>query len=475
MKERGIILVSALATIAIVILLSLQTYWLKTFIGVNDRIFISNANMAVGNAIYKIEKSEIAKSVKKRVKKFPKDSVFFKTTDSAKKFLSMYYQYFQDTLDQQSMFANHNNQSKIASDLLNNMLNFMHFDLIDNRLNSIKLDSALRIELRNKGIETNYEYGVYSEKRHFLMIQKTGLYTKELMTKSLKFNLFPGDIFKESGFLYVYFPHEKGYILKNMWKMFLISGLLVGILVFIFIHTILILIKQKRLSEMTSNMINNLTHEFKTPISTISLACEVLNDTAMMKTGKMFKNYIDVIKEENKRLEIMTEVLFEAAVIEKGQLKLRKEKVSIHNLIYDVIKNKNIEIEKKNGNIKTELTAVHDLINCDKEHLKNVIYNLLDNAIKYSPESPEIVIKSENIEEGIIISVTDKGMGISRKDQKKIFENLYRVPTGNLHDIKGFGLGLGYVKAVIEKHGGSVGVVSELKKGTTFNILLPFD
>jgi len=217
-----------------------------------------------------------------------------------------------------------------------------------------------------------------------------------------------------------------------------------------------------------------MTHEIKTPISTISLACEVLSDKEIMKSETLSQTYINIIIEENKRLESLAEHILQTSTLEKGQLVLRKEEIDIHNIIPQAVNNVGFHVMQKNGQIHQQLNAKNSKIIADKIHITNLIYNLLDNANKYSPEKPKIIVSTENTENGVIISVCDNGIGISHSNQKKIFEKLFRVSTGNIHDVKGFGLGLSYVKALVDMHGGNIMIESELKKGSTFKIYLPF-
>jgi len=216
-----------------------------------------------------------------------------------------------------------------------------------------------------------------------------------------------------------------------------------------------------------------MTHEFKTPISTISLACEALKDTDMRKIADVTDNYVGVISEENKRLGNMAEKILLTAVLEKGKLKLTKEKVNIHKVIMEVIKNIGIQVEINDGEIIRDFRATSPVINADKVHLTNVIFNLMENANKYSPKKPKIEISTYNIAEGVEIAVKDNGIGIGKTDQKKIFDKLYRVPTGDVHDFKGFGLGLSYVKAIVDKHGGEIQLESEVGQGSVFTVFLP--
>ena len=246
------------------------------------------------------------------------------------------------------------------------------------------------------------------------------------------------------------------------------------IIIMVFAGTIFFIIRQKRISDMKNDFINNMTHEFKTPISTISLACQVLTDDDISKSELLYKNYLNVISDENNRLGVMSEKILQTAILEKGHVKLRKEPFDIHSVIYDVIKNTKFQVQSKGGDVVTEFLSDNSIINADKVHITNVIYNLVDNANKYTPENPLIKISTNGISSGIYIMVKDNGIGINHANLSKIFEKLYRVPTGNIHNIKGFGLGLSYVKTIVEMHNGKINVESELKKGSKFTLYLPF-
>jgi two-component system phosphate regulon sensor histidine kinase PhoR len=256
--------------------------------------------------------------------------------------------------------------------------------------------------------------------------------------------------------------------------MLLISIILIIVIVYSFTYTITIIFRQKRLSEMKNDFINNMTHEFKTPISTISLACEALNDKELRESGEFLDSYLSMISEENKRLAGMAEKILQTAVIDKGQLKMNKEKIDLHEIIIDVIKNLRIQVEIKDGEIKRRFKATRSQIEGDKVHVTNLVYNLLDNANKYSPKKPVIRIITENANNGIVMTIEDNGIGIGKNEQKKIFDKLYRVPTGNIHEVRGFGLGLNYVKAIVEEHHGKISLESEVNKGSKFKVFLPF-
>jgi two-component system phosphate regulon sensor histidine kinase PhoR len=272
----------------------------------------------------------------------------------------------------------------------------------------------------------------------------------------------------------LYFPNERGFLIGQMSGLLVISVSLLLIIIFSFTYTVLTVYRQKRISEMKNDFINNMTHEFKTPISTISLACQALKDKDVTKTTDIYESYIGVIGEENLRLGAMAEKILQSAVLEKKQLELNKEWFDVHEVITDVVNKIGIQVQIKDGRILTDFKAEPSEINADKVHFTNLINNLLDNANKYTPQKPMIKVSTQTVNTGIMISIEDNGIGISKKNQKKIFDKLYRVPMGDLHDFKGFGLGLSYVKVMVEYHKGSIRLESELKKGSKFDVFLPY-
>jgi two-component system phosphate regulon sensor histidine kinase PhoR len=252
-----------------------------------------------------------------------------------------------------------------------------------------------------------------------------------------------------------------------------ISAILIIVIFAAFTYTINTIYKQKKLSQIKNDFINNMTHELKTPISTISLACEALNDPDMRKSEQSMRSFISMINEENKRLGVLVENVLRSAILDRGDMQLRLEPMNLHEVVKGVIRNIAIQVKKKGGSIQVELNATNPLVKGDPVHITNVVYNLIDNAIKYSLDKPEVIIRSRNVKKGVELSFTDNGIGITKENQKKIFDKLYRVSTGNIHNVKGFGLGLSYVKVVLDRHLGEVTVESELKKGSTFSIYIP--
>jgi two-component system phosphate regulon sensor histidine kinase PhoR len=218
-----------------------------------------------------------------------------------------------------------------------------------------------------------------------------------------------------------------------------------------------------------------MTHEFKTPISTVSLACEALQDKDIQKNESFISKYVDAIRDENKRLGRQVEKVLQMATLDKKEYRLKFEELDIHQIIEKALSHINLQIEKRGGIIQKNLIASNNIIISDDVHLTNIIYNLLDNANKYSPEQPEIRIDTEDHHQGILIRISDKGIGMTKEAVDKIFDKFYRVPTGNLHDVKGFGLGLTYVKTILMVLGGRIKVKSTPGKGSTFEIILPLE
>jgi two-component system, OmpR family, phosphate regulon sensor histidine kinase PhoR len=336
------------------------------------------------------------------------------------------------------------------------------------------IDTILSAALIEKGIPINFEFSVFSPRQNRMIMEKTGKYRDIIFAYAYQFPLYRSRGFSSPDNLLIYFPEKEKFLLLDMWKLLTVSGILILIIMLAFIYSTFTIIRQRKISELKNDFINNMTHEFKTPISTVSLACQALTDKDMPKSDEIYASYIGIISEENRRLGSLAEKILQTAILEKGKLNLRLETLNLNELIMEVIKNISIQVEIRDGSINASLGAKEPFLKADKLHLSNVIYNLLDNANKYTPKKPTILISTSDFDKGLLISVKDNGIGISKQNQKKVFEKLYRVPTGDVHNVKGFGLGLSYVKFVIEKHGGTISVDSEPGKGSTFTVYLPY-
>lgn len=365
-------------------------------------------------------------------------------------------------------------QSGLMEDVMSGNAALDILPAIDERIDLQQVDSLLKEELANRGVSAQFKFGIFNAEQMPEMVPENAHKSVDDLSGSrFRVQLFPWEYENEPYFLKLHFPHQKRYLLQTMWFMLSISALLILAIMFAFSYTITTIFRQKKISEIKNDFINNMTHELKTPISTISLACEALSDPVMRSSEKRMKGFISMISDENKRLGVLVENVLRSAILDRGEMDLHVEKINLHELAQRVIRNIAIQVNKRGGSIKTDLKAVNPVIHGDRIHLTNVIYNMLDNAIKYSPDSPKVIVSTEGYKDGVLMSFTDHGIGISKENQRKIFDKLYRVPTGNIHDVKGFGLGLSYVKVIVEKHHGEVWVQSELKKGSTFNIYLP--
>ena len=362
----------------------------------------------------------------------------------------------------------------IVSEVFKDILNFSHYQRVEERIDEIYLEELLEKELRHKGIEIEYEYGILVVKRDEVVLQKTGKYETKMKEQGFASILYPSDPFMNPEYLLLYFPDKQEYVMRQMWTTLLVSLILFIAIVLSFIYIVVSILRQRRITELKDDFVNNMTHEFKTPISTISLACEALRDKDMQQEKDFVETYVNIIESENKRLESMSERVLQSALIAKGMFKINKEEIDIHKLIEKEIEHIQLNLQQKKGNLAYNFTAKDCIVMGDEVHLSSLIHNLLDNAIKYCKKSPHISVFTKNIyNDKILIEIKDKGIGISKKNQKKIFNKLYRVPTGNKHNVKGFGLGLSYVKIITERHHGTIKIESELRKGSSFFISLP--
>ncbi|MBN2485974.1 MAG: HAMP domain-containing histidine kinase [Bacteroidales bacterium] len=344
---------------------------------------------------------------------------------------------------------------------------------IEKRITANELEAMLTELLLDYGLDIRYEYAV--SKHNTLLAYQSEGYHPEKLSSIYRVKLFPNDYEAQDNYLHIYFPERQKYIIKSLGFMGISSALLTLFIVSTFGITLYVIFRQKVLSEMKSDFVNNMTHELKTPISTISLASQMLGDTSIPETAKNTGRISTIIAQESKRLSHQVEKVLQMAAIDKGNLSLKTNEVDIHSVIESVVGNFMLQIENRGGLLIPSLHADNYIIMADTTHITNVISNLLDNAVKYSDKTPEVYIETRNSENYLEVSVKDNGIGISKNNQKKIFDQFYRVPTGNVHNVKGFGLGLNYVKKIVEAHRGSIRVESEPGIGTRFTISLPLN
>ncbi|MBL0105444.1 MAG: HAMP domain-containing histidine kinase [Bacteroidetes bacterium] len=273
--------------------------------------------------------------------------------------------------------------------------------------------------------------------------------------------------------LNLFLPEKRQFIIEEMGPMFITSVVLILVVLIMFWRTIILLMREKKIAEHTNEFLNNMTHEFKTPLTNIALAGKMIVKEPTIRQEDKIKHYSGIILEENEKLRLQVEQVLSMTALERGEIPLRKAELDFHDLIKDSLKYISIQIENKHGHLAMDLSAEHFVIMGDKTHLTNAMCNLIDNAIKYSNEKPELSVKTFNRNNYLIIVISDQGIGIEKEYHKKVFDKFFRVPTGDVHDVKGFGLGLAYVKKIVEMHNGSIELQSEKGKGTTFTIALP--
>lgn len=345
---------------------------------------------------------------------------------------------------------------------------------IEKRLDSTLLDSLIDASLTESGITLDYFFGVRYGDSDSLLITAPG-YEQQLLNSKYGVRLFPYDVINTVTELKLFFPDRRLFIWQQFIPVLVSVALLMAIIVFCFVYTIRIIFAQKRGAALMTDFVNNMTHEFKTPISTISLAAEAIMRSDIISEKEKVKDFSKMILDENNRMRRQTDKILQMAALEEGSFRLKLDRIDLHEIIGEAASHITLQVESRGGKIISEMKAENAHINGDRVHISGIVYNLLDNACKYSPDKPEISISTINADNGIYIRITDNGIGIKEDDLKLVFNKYYRVSTGNVHDVKGFGLGLSYVKLMVEAHGGKITMKSEYGKGTRVEIFFPTD
>jgi signal transduction histidine kinase len=511
MNKRIITFISVSFSLALLVLICFQIYWIRGDFKVREELFKSRVDEALNHTSAKLERLDPRNDYiirKRRTQGIVYSNPNIKghtanpigmvsmelSTDSNGHQSSRYTK--KDLLNDSSMDLGpalnfiknlreqHSSLKTPGNDLPSQLGGNSFFDISSSenyynkrkqKVDTVLLDSILRFELKKQKITAAYNYyitSLYPGSPHHSDLKQAENMSDSLGVDYYKINLSPTNGFIDPEYLIIYFPNQQKDVFKQMWPFLITSIVVIVILTFSFYYIMLSNLKQKKLSVIKNDFISNMTHEFKTPISTISLASEMLSDDSISQTPDKQHRYLRMIRDENKRLSVLVESILQTSILDKGEFKLKLSEVDIHEIINSAINNTHLLINQRKGNIQTFLKAQKHKLQADKVHLTNIIFNLIDNAIKYSQGNPEISISTYNTPEGIMIQVKDNGIGISKENQRKIFDKFYRVPTGNVHNVKGFGLGLSYVLAVVLKHNGSISVNSELGKGSTFNVHL---
>ncbi len=364
-------------------------------------------------------------------------------------------------------------QRGLVNDMIISILGKASTRSIMERIEVEKLNSYLQTELENNGLNLPFRFAIINNKGKMVYHSEEYNPTE---SNNLLFSqiIFPNDPAGRRNTLRIYFPTQNDYIFDSV--RFMIPSLIFSFIMLVtFTFTIIAVFRQKKLTEMKNDFINNMTHEFKTPISTISLAAQMLNDPSVAKSPTMFSHISGVINDETKRLRLQVEKVLQMSMFDRQKAQLKLHDVEVNDLITNVMSTFKIKVEKFGGTINADLVADDTLVSVDEMHFTNVIFNLLDNAVKYRREDVplELFIRTRIVGDKVEIAIQDNGIGIKKEDLKKIFDKFYRVSTGNRHDVKGFGLGLAYVHKIIKDLKGDICVESELNEGSTFIITLP--
>ncbi|MBK9354665.1 MAG: HAMP domain-containing histidine kinase [Bacteroidetes bacterium] len=331
-----------------------------------------------------------------------------------------------------------------------------------------ELEQILLTSFQNQNLNVDFEYGIFDCTDEKILYGRLVKIEEKLKDRAVVFDLDGA----ENYYIGILFPTQRSFLLNqiNIWIFFTAVLLLV---ILFFTYTIWTILKHRRLSEVKNDFINNMTHEFKTPISTIALSSEVLLKDNIMDNPERFRHYVKIINEENKRLKGHVESVLQIALFDNKKIGFNRKDLNINDILQNISKNMQPRLDEKSGNLNLEFMAQNPIVSGDENHLTNVFYNILDNAIKYCDKIPEIRISTINLKKYISIEISDNGKGMKKENSKQIFEKFYRVPSGNVHDVKGFGIGLFYVKQIVDEHKGKIKVKSVLGKGTIFRIYLP--
>lgn len=488
MNAQRIRLIIGLMTVALIGVICLQIYWISWSIRLNEEQFDKNVYAALNRVADKLQYYEDVAVLEALNTTYGYSSEANRNIRRATKFLENGFS--TRRISRADSLPNPTSGRQSFEDNMT-MWEYMKVSqLVDSKplAERIQLDllaQSLKEELTSRGINTPYQYGVYAKARnsyvvvndHYVVVDNSPQVThggaSTLFNSKYRVSLFQKDI-ESPGNLSIYFPNRTSLVLGSVWKTLVLSVIFTGIILFSFWYTIQVIYRQKKLGEMKTDFINNMTHEFKTPIATISLATDSIASPMVVSNPDKIKRFVDIIRQENRRMNSQVERVLQIAQLDKKDFQLKLSETNLHELIQQAVDNFSLQVEKREGALKVELQATRPVIQGDATHIASVVHNLLDNANKYSPEKPEIAIRTRNVPNGVEITVEDKGIGISKEARKHIFDKFYRVHTGNIHDVKGFGLGLSYVKAIVTAHKGFVDVRSEPGKGSAFTLTLPF-
>jgi two-component system, OmpR family, phosphate regulon sensor histidine kinase PhoR len=513
MKRKTIVLLAIFFFLAISGLILIQLYWIENAIAITDQQFRYLANKTLESVVLDLEEKELIKNILEDIDPASTDSVTAivpANSPLAKKLhgyqpnsalLEMYglnnpgepiaiissgHKIFisaedaspfstEESPEPSSQISNSDISGRVTNKIV--FLESIMEKILRNtpdireRINPEDLNHQLRTALNNVGIYLDFEFCIRSGRLG--NIWKTPGFTDKPGTNKFIIQLFPNDPVPSQNQIVLYCLQEEHYKFQKIGNLGFLSLIFTLLLLILSTGTFIVIFRQKKMSEIRSDFINNMTHELKTPISTISLASQMMADKSISDKDKNIDNLAKVISDESMRLKFQVEKVLQMAIFEKIKMKLNMVELDAHGIIDKAIENFTLHIGNRSGHIKKDFQASMSLVMADEVHFLNAISNLIDNAVKYSKDTPFITISTRNNKKGILITIEDNGIGISKENLKRIFDKFYRVPYGNVHNVKGFGLGLSYVKKIIEEHNGTIKAESQINKGTKFTIFLP--
>jgi two-component system, OmpR family, phosphate regulon sensor histidine kinase PhoR len=516
MKERFIPILSGLMTISLIVFVGLQIFWLKQAIDDGEQDFSSRVYKALNNSSKKINTIEINKFYKPFTNFYQdinnqKDSSTIQTAMSVIDSQSVKYIIYKktivnkkpliipfskkDTLKITNLLTDegvlkikkdsfHPNIKPIEKNIENSFVSpkftldeFARLSVnqmsLESRINMQLIDSVVNLELKKNNIDTEFKCGVLNNKLQLTKIHSNDFILSNKFTQNYNVVLFSDGKDTTQYYLSVYFPSKQYSVLNPILGAIGVTIASTLVIIAIYIASIYYMSQQKKISEIKTDFINNMSHEFKTPIATINIATDALNSEKVQSDPDKMKFYTSLIKQENERMKKQVEMVLRMSKLERNALQLIRKETDIRQILKNSIKTVRVQVEQRGGTIKEEYLAEKFIGNVDGFHLTNAFVNILDNANKYSLEKPEIFVKTYNYKNDYVVEISDKGKGMSENVIKKIFEKFYREETGNIHNVKGHGLGLTYVKNIIKLHNGGIKVVSKLHKGTTFIVRIP--
>ncbi len=481
MNKRTIWILSGIMGLGMVALVTVQVLWLNHALEVKSAQFSRQVNLALHKVIVRLEQQEVYEAVREEIlfqhnisaPLGPPPVMRPSTPPPSAADTSLLKGRIESILNDNPLSARAMGK-KEKETLISHILQRLEVTPpdISERIEPVELFYLIRDILNEFGIREAFEFAIVGPNGK-VVYRTPGYDPLNKHVTHFEQPLFPNDLVNQGNRLILYFPREHKFLVRSLGVVGYTSIALTIFFMAVFLGTLYIIFRQKKLSDIKTDFVNNMTHELKTPISTISLASQMLKDHSIANDKKNIDHIATIIEEETRRLSHQVEKVLQMAIFEKGKLKLRRKETDIHEILANVIHNFSIRLEKKNGKIVHDFTAEDPVIEVDEVHITNVFSNLVDNAIKYCREAPLIYIRTRNTDKGLEVMVRDNGIGMSKEYLKKIFDQFYRVPTGNIHDTKGFGLGLSYVKKVVEAHGGRIHVESTPEKGTTFTLLFP--